>query len=74
MILSSSLRDSEIADIASCSKRTVTRVRANVRAFGELVMLPTARVSPTMSLIVLTWPAETTHGPTEGSKNGWNPC
>jgi hypothetical protein len=34
MIWSSSLHDGEIADIASCSKRTVTRVRANMRAFG----------------------------------------
>jgi transposase len=34
MIQSSSLHDGEIADLASCSKRTVTRVRANMRAFG----------------------------------------
>lgn len=34
MIRSSSLRDRDIADVSGCSKRTVTRVRANVRAFG----------------------------------------
>jgi transposase len=34
MIQSSSLQDRDIADIASCSKRTITRIRANIRAFG----------------------------------------
>lgn len=34
MIRSSLLSDRDIADIASCSTRTVTRVRANLRAFG----------------------------------------
>jgi transposase len=34
MIRSSSLCDRNIADIASCSQRTVVRVRANVQAFG----------------------------------------
>jgi transposase len=34
MVLSSSLHDRDIADIANCSKRAVTRTRANIRAFG----------------------------------------
>jgi hypothetical protein len=34
MIQSSSLHDGEIANLASCSKRTVTRVCADMRAFG----------------------------------------
>lgn len=34
MIQSSSLQDRDIADIASCSKRAITRIRANIRAFG----------------------------------------
>jgi hypothetical protein len=36
MTQSSSLHDGKIADIASCSKRIFTRVRANMRAFGTL--------------------------------------
>jgi hypothetical protein len=36
MTRSSSLHDGKIADIASCSKRTFTRARANMRAFGTL--------------------------------------
>lgn len=51
MIRSSSLHDREIADIASCSKRTVTRARANVRAFGtpyapKAARAPRSRILP----------------------------
>ena len=34
MIWSSSLHDRDIDDIASCSERTVTRIRANIQALG----------------------------------------
>lgn len=34
MIRSSSLLDKDIVDIAGCGKRTISRIRANIRAFG----------------------------------------
>lgn len=51
MIRSSSLRDRDIANIVSCSKRTVTRVRANIRAFGapyapKAARAPRSRILP----------------------------
>ncbi|OJD26818.1 hypothetical protein ACJ73_01785 [Blastomyces percursus] len=47
MIQSESLKRSEIAFVANCSKQTVTRIRCNLEAFGNVSTVSDAlEVSP----------------------------